>query len=67
MKYTQCKLQHGFTEQVGWIPSWAAKVGNKVELLPDRIFWEVLAVYTTLDSSDLENQRKGSKTLMSIR
>lgn len=67
MQYTQCRLRHDFTEQVAWIPSWAAKVGNKVEILADKLFWEVLAVYTTIDSSDLENQRKGSKTLLSIK
>jgi hypothetical protein len=67
MKYTQCRLQHDFSEQIAWIPSYAAKVGNQVELLPSKLFWKVLEVYHSLDKEDLENQRKGSKTLLSIR
>lgn len=43
--YFQCRLQKGAAKQVSYIPGWAAKLGNHVELLPgSQDFWEVTAV-----------------------
>lgn len=44
--YTQCKFErgstHGLQETTGWIPSWAAQVRNKVQLLEfDEKFWVI--------------------------
>ena len=44
----QCKLsmvRMPALHTTGWIPARAAKVGAKVEFLPDKEFWEVIEVY----------------------
>lgn len=40
--YKQCRFKKGNYETIGYIPSWAAKVGNRVQLLSlDKQFWQV--------------------------
>ena len=42
---TQCRFRKGDAITVGYIPSWAAKVGNHVQLLTvDEEFWQVVNV-----------------------
>lgn len=43
--YYQCKLRQGETHTTGWIEGRGAKVGLRVELLPDKDLWEVLEVF----------------------
>jgi hypothetical protein len=63
---TQCRLTNGNLSQIAWIPTWAAKVGNEVELLPEGKFWAVREVFGTIDAAHLENQRSGRMSLGSI-
>lgn len=44
-QYYQCLLRLGESETVGWIEARGAKVGNRVQLLPDWELWEVVEVY----------------------
>lgn len=62
----QCLLALGTARQICWIPSWAAKIGNEVELLPDATVWAVVEVYGTADPAHLANQRAGRKSLGSV-
>ncbi len=40
--YRQCRLSRRNSKTIGYIPSWAAKVGNEVQLLSlDKEFWRV--------------------------
>lgn len=41
-KFAQCELSNGDKHTVGFIPAWAAKIGNRVELTElDGQFWKV--------------------------
>lgn len=54
----------------GWIPAHAAKVGKKVEVLPEGNFWEVVEAYAdTSQPSDYlhEREKVRRKGLPSIR
>lgn len=42
--YYQCRMRNGTEETMGWIEARGAKVGRRVELLPDREYWTVLSV-----------------------
>jgi hypothetical protein len=64
--FTQCRLINGASAQIAWIPAWAAKRGNRVELLPSGEFWLVCEVYGSIDADHLEHQRKGRRGLESI-
>lgn len=56
--YTQCKLARGAKQQVAWIPTHGAKVGNEVELKTDGQFWLVIDTYDTLPAESIkENER----------
>lgn len=47
MKYKQCNFSHGVALTTAWIPSWAAQVGNQVQLKDSEdpnIFWHILHV-----------------------
>lgn len=53
-QYYQCKLsmvRMPARQTVGWIEASAAKVGLKVELLPDKEWWEVMEVNTSTPQS----------------
>lgn len=40
--YRQCRLSKGSSKTIAYIPSWAAKIGNEVQLLSlDKEFWIV--------------------------
>jgi hypothetical protein len=65
--YSQCLLLKDNQRQVAWIPSRGAKVGYKVELLPEGEFWQVSEVYSTLPKRTLQEQESGRRTLRSIR
>lgn len=42
--YTQCSFEKDNHRTHGWIPSWAAKVGNNVQLISlDGDFWCVVS------------------------
>lgn len=43
MRMVRCPAFH----TTGWIPAKAAKVGLKVEILPQGEWWEVVQVYTS--------------------
>lgn len=64
--FRQCLLALGTARQICWIPFWAAKIGNEVELLPDGTMWAVIEVYGTVDRAHLENQRAGRTSLGSV-
>jgi len=40
--YSQCRFSKGNSNTIAYIPSWAAKVGNNVQLITlDNEFWRV--------------------------
>ena len=70
--YYQCKMRLvGSINFVttGWIEKRGAKVGNKVELLPQGRFWEVMEVYEHPMPGDIlaETQRQRRTPPPSIR
>lgn len=49
--YVQARLRKDNEEQVAWIESKdKLKVGSKVELLHEKTWWEVMDLYSTMDS-----------------
>lgn len=48
-KFTQCKLQQDNSFTYGFIPAWAAKVGNRVELVEFGGFWKVITAGEPLE------------------
>ena len=53
MTYTQCQFALGNKRTFCWIETWAAKVGNRVQLLDmegcdGAEFWKVIERYSTL-------------------
>lgn len=65
MKRTQCtfrkKIPGGYSQTTAWIESWAAKVGNKVELLTlDGEFWDIISVGATSEQ-DMSRRHKTFK------
>ncbi len=43
--YKQCEFKKGDLHTIGWIPAWAAKIGNAVQLLEKgEEFWEIISV-----------------------
>lgn len=53
-QHYQCRLSLVRCPQIrttGWVEARAAKVGAKIEILPDKEFWEVLEVYTSTPQS----------------
>ena len=42
----------------GWIPAKGAKVGAKVEILPDKEWWQVVEVYTNGLPEDVLKRHK---------
>lgn len=58
--FRQCTFKRGESCTHGFIPEWAAKVGNKVELkdFDDGGFWEVTEVGTILDKAALATQSR---------
>lgn len=55
----QCRLQRENTSTVGWIEKRGAKVGRKVELLPFKEIWEVVAVFDHPLSEDMLKLHQG--------
>lgn len=52
--FAQCEMVNDTGRTVGYIPSWAAKIGNLVELPElDGEFWQVISVGTVLSRSEL--------------
>lgn len=45
MNLYQCKLQRGTGVITCWIEERGAKVGYRVEILPDKNWWDVVEVY----------------------
>ena len=68
MKMKQVELIHGTSCQTAWIDAEAAKVGNKVQLLPSKEFWEVVVVFerTLSDSGLKELQHLNRHSLPSV-
>jgi len=59
--FTQClfELEQGNVITTGWIPTWAAKKGNRVQLVEyGEDFWIVRDVYLTVSGAEVrENER----------
>lgn len=58
-KYRQCRFTKGEHRTMAYIPSWAAKRGNQVQLLTlDGEFWTVTEVGEEVDAEFVkENER----------
>lgn len=74
-QYYQCRLErpmtgsvHVMSQTVAWIEARGAKIGVRVELLPDKEVWTVAQVYGHSLSEDVlkENQRLNRHSLPSI-
>ena len=67
-QYYQCRLEQGTRTTTGWIEARGAKVGQFVELLPEREFWRVAEVFTHGLPEDVlkENQRLNRRSLPSV-
>lgn len=67
--FTQCDFVQGTRQTSGWIPSWAAKKGNEVQLLDiDAGFWTVVATYITRPQDEvLERERDYKERQGSLR
>lgn len=59
MNYTQCTFRKGNAETRAWIPSTAAKVGNRVQLVSlDNELWDVISTGETVSKEFIkENER----------
>lgn len=57
--YKQCRFKKDKYETIAYIPSWAAVVGNKVQLLTlDGEFWEVVEAGNEVSADFVkENER----------
>jgi hypothetical protein len=64
-KYAQCEFTRGGESRfytVGFIPIWAAKVGNMVQLVDlDGQFWKIEVVGAELDKDKMRTQERGFK------
>lgn len=67
-QYYQCHLRRGNSETTGWIEARGAKVGAKVELLPSKELWDVVAVSTRSMPEHLlkEHQKLNRNSLPSV-
>ncbi len=60
--YAQCELSRGTFKTTGFIPEWAAKIGNMVELPDfDGDFWRVDSVGVVLPKGQLRIQERAFK------
>jgi hypothetical protein len=60
--YTQCRFRKGDHFTIGWIPSHAAKIGNKVELLSlDGEFWDVISAGAVLPKDQVKDNERNYK------
>lgn len=64
--YKQCRFQRkvngAVANTIAYIPSWAAKVGNEVQLLTlDAEFWMVLEVGQEIDKETMKALGRGHK------
>lgn len=62
--YTQCAFQQGERMLTSWIPSWAAKKGNSVQLLDfgcDGTFWDIIEVYGVMRAEELHERSRDYK------
>lgn len=67
--YQQCRLNRGVIETTRWIEVRGARVGARVQVLPDRRMWEVVEVFAdvTLREDQLrEMQSLNRKSLPSV-
>ena len=62
--YTQCLFENQQRcTTVGWIPSWAARKGNSVQLLDiDGKFWTIREVYGLLSANELQERSRDYKS-----
>lgn len=62
MKYCQCKFAHKTNRTSAWIPTWAARIGNEVQLKDSEdpnIFWSLIAVgCNELDEATIRSQER---------
>jgi hypothetical protein len=60
--YTQCQFRQGDRVTTCWIESWAAKKGNRVQLLDlDGTFWTITEVYGVMKAEDLQERSRDYK------
>lgn len=57
VRFVQCRLQQGPTQQVAWIEQRGAILGATVELIGDG-FWLVIAVGGEMGADDLRHKQK---------
>jgi len=58
--FKQCQFERGNERTIGFIPSWAAKVGNEIELkdFGNGGYWKVVSVGTELNKSEVAIQSR---------
>ncbi len=60
--FTQCVMRNGTSETTGYIPSRAARVGNKIELPDfDGGFWEVISLGHKMHKAAVQSQSRNYK------
>jgi hypothetical protein len=67
-QYFQCTLRRGPGVKTGWIESRGARVGARVEVLPERELWDVVRVFDHGIPEDMlkEQQRLHRGSLPSV-
>ncbi len=65
MKYKQCNFCQGDSRTTAWIPAWAAKSGNSVQLKthdnPESFWWIESVGDMELDESAIRSQERNYK------